>query len=119
LTGRSWTILSPQTRQERTRSLAAIITPRAADGGGSVDSSWTAAALTARWNGWGYLRTRSRISVNNRTSGVGAEEGGSSLFNLLIPLIARKSTQAIMRKLIVMVRNWPHPSTAPCFLASA
>ena len=35
------------------------------------------------------------------------------------PRKARNSTNAMMRKLMTMVRKLPHASTAPCFFASA
>ena len=55
----------------------------------------------------GYFFNRSRISVSNLTSrvGSGGGAGGSAVFNLLIPLTARNSTHAIMRKFSATLRN--------------
>src|ERR1700751_1337834 len=67
-----------------------------------------------------YFFRRSRISVRSFTSGVGPGGFGASCgWSLLIPLIAMNKTHATIKKFRVIVRNWPQPNTAPCFLASA
>jgi len=54
-----------------------------------------------------YFFNKSRISVRSFTSGVGPEAGagGSSFFNLLIPLMAKNKTPAMIRKFKATVRN--------------
>src|SRR6516162_2272538 len=80
-------------------------------------ASWTGFASADR--AVQRVLSKSRISVSNSTSLDGA--GGaafSGAFNLLIALIHRNSTQAMIRKLIKSVRKLPQARTAPCFFAS-
>ena len=55
----------------------------------------------------GYFFSKSRISARSFTSGVGSVggAGGSSFFSLLIPLMARNKTPAMIRKFKATVRN--------------
>ena len=61
----------------------------------------------------------SRISVSSSTSFDGFGGAASSFFcSRVIARMTRNSTQAMIRKLMTMVRKLPYASTAPCFFAS-
>ena len=65
-------------------------------------SGWTAFIRVAH-----YFFNKSRISVRSFTSAVGsgAGAGGSSFFSLLIALMAKNKTPAMIRKFKATVRN--------------
>src|SRR4029079_18994878 len=104
LVERSWDCFAPHEPYSEAHQIACL---RYRFPGGSTQSGRQLQAEQSLAVTPAYFFKRSRISLRSFTSWVGSGAGGaaSSFFSLLIPLIARNSTVATIRKFKATVRN--------------